>query len=332
VVTADEGDHFVGGAPSPANCDGVTVACTYSTIGEINANSRGLLTTQQGVTTPYQVHSDSAPNFYLDGNPARTDATVRSFEHATAALTATNPISGQNQKIFTYMADPVEMKLLHMVTGDPQRLPTFTGFANPDYFVFAGAPNCNAPCVQVLPGFAWNHGDFSPDINLTWLGMVGPGVKHLGVTSSVWSDQTDVRPTMLSLLGLRDDYRSDGRDLYEFTNRQNLPIGLRAQTPTLLALGAAYKQLNACVGEFGSNTLIASTKGIESSTSNDAQYTATMAALTSLGQTRDAVGAQIAAYYDNLTFNNGRYDQIRARALLDQANATLAVSQALANA
>jgi hypothetical protein len=40
VVAADENDHFVGGAPSPANCDGVTVPCTYSTIGEINANSR----------------------------------------------------------------------------------------------------------------------------------------------------------------------------------------------------------------------------------------------------------------------------------------------------
>src|SRR5215475_13940854 len=118
VVTADENDHFVGGAPSPANCDGVTIPCTYSAIGEVNGNLRGLLATQQGVTTPFQVHSDSAPNFYLDGNPARTDPTVRSFEHSTAALTANNPISGQtNQQIFTYFAGPVEMKLLHMVTG-----------------------------------------------------------------------------------------------------------------------------------------------------------------------------------------------------------------------
>ena len=29
IFTPDEGDHFVGGAPSPANCDGVTTACTY---------------------------------------------------------------------------------------------------------------------------------------------------------------------------------------------------------------------------------------------------------------------------------------------------------------
>ena len=26
IFTADEGDHFVGGPPSPANCDGVTIA------------------------------------------------------------------------------------------------------------------------------------------------------------------------------------------------------------------------------------------------------------------------------------------------------------------
>src|SRR6266516_4859571 len=52
VFTADEGDHFVGGAPSPANCDGVHVPCTYSKIGEINANMAGLLATLPGLSTP----------------------------------------------------------------------------------------------------------------------------------------------------------------------------------------------------------------------------------------------------------------------------------------
>src|SRR5205807_1901756 len=53
VFTSDEGDHFVGGPPSPANCDGVTTPCTYSKIGEINANLAGLLAAQ-GVT--FTVH------------------------------------------------------------------------------------------------------------------------------------------------------------------------------------------------------------------------------------------------------------------------------------
>src|SRR5262249_49950805 len=35
VFTADEGDHFVGGPPSPAGCDGVTIPCTYTQIGEL---------------------------------------------------------------------------------------------------------------------------------------------------------------------------------------------------------------------------------------------------------------------------------------------------------
>ena len=31
IVTADENDHFVGGPPSPANCDGINIPCTYRT-------------------------------------------------------------------------------------------------------------------------------------------------------------------------------------------------------------------------------------------------------------------------------------------------------------
>ncbi len=309
-MTSDENDHFVGGAPSPANCDGVTVPCTYSTIGEVNGNLAGLLATQQGITTPFAVHSDSAPNFYLTGNPARDAAVTRTFERATAALTTTNPISGQNQKTFNYFADPVEMKLLHMVTGDPARTPTFTGFANPDYFLFAGAPNCNSPCVTIGPSFAWNHGDFSPDINVTFVGMVGPGVRHLGVTNSVWSDHTDIRPTMLALLGLSDSYRSDGRALTEFIDENRLPLGLRGHRDTLTALGQVYKQLNACVGQFGTNTLIASTKGIEG---DDTRYAQTMQTLTTLGQLRDVVADRIAAQLDNATFHNGRINEPEAR-------------------
>jgi hypothetical protein len=327
VVTADENDHFVGGTPSPAGCDGVHTPCTYSQIGEVNANLAGLLATQQGVTTPFRVHSDSAPNFYLNGNPARDAAVTRSFEHATSALTATNPYSGQNQKIFSYFADPVEMKLLHMVTGDPQRTPTFTGFANPDYFLFAGAPNCTSPCVTVQPGFAWNHGDFSPDINVTWLGMVGPGIRHLGVTSSVWSDHTDIRPTMLTLAGLADSYRSDGRALTEFIDENRLPVGLRGHRATLTALQEVYKQLNACVGAFGTNTLVASTKGINGT---DAQYAQTMSALAALGQLRDLVAGQIAGQLDDATFHGGRISEPQARLEIALAEGLIASSAVLA--
>jgi len=116
----------------------------------------------------------------------------------------------------------VELNLLHMVTVDPQRTPTMVMFANADYFFFRGGPTC-APISAQTPGaclsqssaFAWQHGGFQPEIVTTWLGMVGPGIKHLGQTDEIWSDHADVRPTILSLIGLKDDYASDGRVMIE---------------------------------------------------------------------------------------------------------------------
>src|SRR5947209_11737877 len=178
VFTADEGDHFVGGAPTPANCDGVTVPCTYSKIGEINVNLSGLIPGQTGVTTPFTVHADDAPNVYVTGNPAPGSASARGLERAFGSVTALNPLTGTTQTISNYLADPVEQKILHMATAEPARTPTFTMFAKPDYFLTTG-PNCTpvASCVTQQPGFAWNHGDTTSAIVTTWLGMVGPGVQ-----------------------------------------------------------------------------------------------------------------------------------------------------------
>ena len=41
-------------------------------------------------------------------------------------------------------------------------------------------------------------------------GWVGPGIRHLGETSSIWTDRAGIRPTMMTLLGLKDDYAWDG--------------------------------------------------------------------------------------------------------------------------
>jgi len=293
VVTADENDHFTGGSPSPANCDGVTVPCTYATLGEVNANIKGLLVTQQNTTTAFGVHADSAPNYYVNGNPAQADATARTFEKAVGAVTATDPYTGQTGPIASYLADQTEMKILHMVSGDPLRTPTVTEFANPDYYLYGGAANCTAACVQIQSAFAWNHGDFSPDINTTWLGLVGPGVQKLGVTNAVWSDHTDIRPTMLALLGLKDDYVSDGVPLIGFFKSSALPHSVRRNLAQYEALEASYKQLNASVGQFATATLTTATAAIESTSAGDATYLQTDAALAALGQERDVVAAQM---------------------------------------
>src|SRR5215470_16333616 len=143
VITVYEGDHFVGSAPSPANCDGVSVPCTYSKIGEVNANLPGLLTAQLG-TNPlfsnFSVHSDSAPTIYIKGNPGPTSSDSRQLARALGKVTAVSPITGTTDTLALGLADPIGMKLLHMITADPARTPSLVMFGEPNYFFFTGAP------------------------------------------------------------------------------------------------------------------------------------------------------------------------------------------------
>lgn len=323
VFTADEGDHFVGGAPSPANCDGVTTPCTYSQIGEIDVNATGLLATQQNVTTAFNAHGDSAPNFYLNGNPARSDPTTRTFEHAVTALTATNPISNATDTLTKFMADPVEMKLLHMVTGDPQRTPTFTEFGDPNYYQSTGAANCSKPCVAEGPTYAWNHGDLSPDINTTWLGIVGPGVNATGVDNTTWSDHTDIRPTILALVGLKDDYSDAGRVLFEDLADSALPTSVVNSRQILTQLAQVYKQINAPVGQLGLDSLQVSTTAIESNVAGDTTYTSLENQLISITSQRDSLASQMISVLAGAEFSNQPVDATQAQLLIDQGNALL---------
>ncbi|HEX8918539.1 MAG TPA: sulfatase-like hydrolase/transferase, partial [Chloroflexota bacterium] len=323
VFTSDEGDHFVGGSPSPAGCDGVTTPCTYSQIGEVNANLTGLLATEQGVTTPFKVHSDSAPNIYITGNPARDAAVTRTFDRALGNLTAVNPITSNTDSVTRYLADSVEMKILHMVTADPARTPTLTMFADPNYFLFAGAPNCTSPCVTEQPGFAWNHGDVSPDINTTWLGLVGPGVARNGIDSTTWSDHTDIRPTIMNLVGLQDDYSHDGRVLVEDLTGYAQPLAVKKST-SFIALAQMYKQLNACVGQFGLATLGVSTRALESgSSADDSTYTNLENQLMSVNSQRNTLASQMVALLEGAEFGNQPFSDAQAQSLIAQGQSLL---------
>jgi len=329
VFTSDEGDHFAGGAPTPANCDGITVPCKYPfpSIGEISANMTGLLASQQGITTKFNIHSDSAPTVYITGNPARDAAVTRTFERATSKLTAVNPRTGNTDTLTAALADPVEMKLLHMITSDPARTPTFTWFADPNYFFFHGGTGCGPGCVSVGPGFAWNHGDIQPEIVTTWLGLVGPGVRNDGTTGSVWSDHTDVRPTILSLTGLQDDYATQGRVLFEVLHEDALPVSLRQHRGTLQDLAEVYKQLNAAVGQFGMTTLMVSTRAIEG---DDSTYSSLENQLQALGTQRDAVAGQMSAML-NAAAGGQAIDENQAKDLTTQGQAVLQQATALAS-
>jgi hypothetical protein len=355
-LNVDENDHVAGAnvgraiQPTPANCDGATVSgttvtpdvlCTYpaGTFGELAGNLTGLLATQKNNTTPFTVEADSAPEFYLRGNPGPDDPVTRQLERDVAGLTATNPYTGTTQNIANYIATPTEEAILHFVNADPARTPTFAMFAKPDYFLSAGAATCPAAgCVTVNNGFAYNHGDYAADINTDYAGFAGPGVKNLGVDGLAaadgpnsagpdsgqptvlstqaanpgpWTDTTDLRATELHLAGLTDDYQGDGQVITSILG--DVPPHLRSVPGQQLA--ACYKQLNSSVGAFGAYTLIASTNAAESTSTGDAKYKLINSALLGLEKARDALAGKIKVELNAAANNNTAIGDPRGQVL-----------------
>jgi len=366
VVSADEGDHEaaanVGRAiqPTPATCDGATVSgttvtpdvlCSYpaGSLGELAGNLPGLLNTETGDTTAFTLENDSAPEFYVNGQPGADVAAVRTLERDVAGLTAANPYSGNShEQITNYLADQVEEGILHMVNADPARTPTFAQFARPDYFLSGGPVSCS-PCVTQNPSFAWNHGDYAAEIDTNWLGIAGPGVANMGVdgtaadagpnsagpdsgqvtvpgsgTAGTWLDETDIRPTVLYLAGLRDDYTHDGRVATQLLTSPNAALS----GPGVTALGSCYKQLNSSVGDFGTATLQAATRAIESTSAGDGTYLQTDQALSTLEAARDRLTGVVKRELDAAAFNGtpvpGAAGQLDACRALIAAAGTLA--------
>jgi hypothetical protein len=325
IVVPDENDHFVGGPPSPANCDGVTTPCTYKNVGEIEVSIDKVLLTQRMNSTPFSVHSDDAPTMYISKNPGPTDTVTRTMEHDVDALTATNPITGSTDKLSKLLADRAEMKLLHMVTSSPQRTPTLTIFGDDNYFFETGNNNgCTTPTDPVCeaPGFAWNHGDFQKDITRTWVAMVGPGVRRLGRHDAIFTDHADVRPTAMALLGLVDDYVHEGRVVAEFMSDDSLPSGIRRSRENFVELATVFKQLNAPKGELGRASLVWSNRSV---TATDKVYARYLQQIGDVTAKRDELAGQIKTVLNNAAFHNQPVDEgaedglgHRAKALIDR--------------
>jgi hypothetical protein len=344
VFTVDEGDHFVGDPPTPAGCDGVTTPCTYNRVGEINADLRRMVFTQFGDSTLFSVHSDDAPTVYVNGTAAQalrdqTDPIVRALEREMAGLNWLNPYTNVvENNIMVALADHTEMKTLHMVTADPFRTPTFTPFADPDWFFFATGGVTPATCAtpaacafipaRTSQSFAWNHGDIQDEIASTWVGYVGQGVDQSGIDSATWSDHTDVRPTILELVGLKDDYVHDGRVISEILQGYANPLALK-QSGSFVALAQIYKQLNASFGEFAMDTLKASTKALASNDSGDATYTTIERQIQSLTADRDALAAQMIGLLEGAEFKGQAFSDAQAQSLIAQGEALLNQAKAL---
>jgi hypothetical protein len=195
-----------------------------------------------------------------------------------------------------------------MQTADALRTPTFTLFPKPDYYFGTTGPN-----LSITPRYAYNHGYYSPNIDITWVGMAGPGVAEQGIdgpgpaggnqpkdpnstntvpqasTHGTWVEEVDLRPTLLHLVGLHDDYTTDGVVVVQALAHP----GPLARTEGLAAL---YRQLNSSTGPFATDALIADSYALASgSAGHDGTYTRITAALIHLGATRDVVAAQLRA-------------------------------------
>jgi outer membrane murein-binding lipoprotein Lpp len=205
-------------------------------------------------------------------------------------------------------------------------------FAQPDWFFFATqpAPVCSAaaPCITVPTTppnntFAWNHGGLQPEIATTWAGIVGPGVRHNG-DDATWADHTDVRPTMLNLVGLRDTYVHDGRVLIDQLDASAVPQSLRAHRETLRRLGEVYKQLNAPFGTFSMSLLKTSTRAIKSgSSSNDSTYMSLENQIAELTAQRDRLASEIKAALDGAAFSDRSLNEQQAKRWIDAAQSLI---------
>ena len=357
IITADEGDHFAGANATRAvqpTCGAAPVSwmssttCSYSTvsgtprIGEQQVSIHGLLQNQEGNSTPF--YNESQGNsIYINNQPGPNDPTTRQLERDFFSASANDVFDGNVQENITqYEADPLVEQLLHFANADPARTPSFTLFPKPDFFFTIGATDGSAAnqcasgvnqsnawqkCSQTASGFAWDHGYYAPEIDNTYLGLVGPGVAHNGidgfsaaqgpssdgtansdpklVTSignpGTWADHTDTRPTILALTGLKDDYTDDGRVL---TEDLTVKPGKTA-APNYQPLAVCYKQLNSSVGRFGTDVLLTDTAALRTgSAGDDSTYQWVSADLAALGAQRDALATKIKGDLFNAEFNN----------------------------
>jgi hypothetical protein len=345
VFGADEGDHFsganVGRAQSPV-CTGTPLTtsyiCSYATgqVGEVQTALHGLLQAEDNNTTPF-ASEPQGESVYATGNPPA--GTVRQLERDFGNVTVNDPFDGQVEPAIRWMADPTVEEQLHFGNADPARVPTFSAFPRPDVYFTVGtadSPKCktdttadNAPtnCTSVNSQYAWNHGYYAPEINNTWLGFVGPGVKQLGVDGSsagdgpssandansgttldtqvtndgTWVDQADAQPTIMALAGLKDDYTPDGRVI---TEDLSIAPG-KTKQGQFQKLAVCYKQLNSSVGEFGTDMLLADTAALKSgSASDDSTYEKVLSQLQTLGSKRDSLATKIKGELFDAEFNS----------------------------
>jgi len=145
-------------------------------------------------------------------------------------------------------------------------------------------------------------------------------VRKQGRDDSVFSDHTDLRPTIMAILGLKDDYVHDGRALVENLEMDALPKSLKSSHHGYVELAQAFKQINATKGPLGRKSLVAANRAI---TSDDKTYANFLAAIGAITDERNALASDMIALLNGAAFENkpihNEDDLIdRAQKLLDK--------------
>ena len=144
-----------------------------------------------------------------------------------------------------------------------------------------------------------------------------------GEDGGVWSDHTGLRPTILELAGLTDDYTHDGRVIVEALDKSVLPRSLRLHGKTLVELGAVYKQINAPFGQLGHDTLMISTAALKSNDSGDATYNNLEGLIASWNVKRNSLVSQMETMLEAAAFEGQAIDEAQAKELIKQGDELL---------
>jgi hypothetical protein len=224
ALMADESDHWVEGGAR-----------------ELSA----LQPTAGGISPPGSlVKGDSAPLVYL-----------KSGSDLPNALHALRNVSG-----WQYIAAHTGMRAIHMAAANnpavATREPSYVLFGNADTW-WTGT-DTEGELDPSPKHIAWDHGTISPDINTTWLGLVGPNVR--AQETGTFIDHVDAAPTLDLLLGLPIPGYTDGRVLFEAISPSALPSSLTTNAAQVDQVATAYKEINAPLGAFAQSALQWSTQ------------------------------------------------------------------------
>jgi hypothetical protein len=158
----------------------------------------------------------------------------------------------------------------------------------------------------------------------TWLGLVGPTVRKLGQTGAVFTDHTDVQPTVMEALGLKSDYAAEGRVITQALDPSALPPEVQRHQVSLEVLGAVYKQLDAPFGQFGHDSELVSTRAVQSSSPGEAVYQGFDQQLETCASAREVVAGAINRLLTGIEFEGASVSEPEVLSLTAKGAALIA--------